>query len=105
MNFISERGLYKRLTKIIAILILFVTIFMSLSKTVYAGVLNGINSSGKEFAFSYNGLGVHTSQVVTILQNYYGYKGTELSENMKLNTNATVSKVNEPLLGIRKYNI
>ena len=107
MKFFNKNGLNKKLTKIITVLILFVTLFMNLSKTVYAGVLEGINSNGKEFVFSYNGTGVHTSQIVGILKTYYGYEGNELSEKMKLNTTATVSKVNNPIFGIgdTTYNV
>ena len=105
MELIKNKSINNKLKKVMFSLIIFVTIFMYMSKVVYAGVLNGLDNNGKEFVFSYNGTGVHTSQIVTILNNYYGYKGTELSENMKLNTSATVSKVNEPFFGVRRYNI
>ena len=106
MEFINKKRLNKKLTKIIAVLILFVTIFMNLSKTVYAGVLSGEDWQ-KDFSYSYDGTGVHTSQALTTLQQNFGYEGTELAEEMKLNTTATLSKVNNPFLGIgdTTYNV
>ena len=94
MNFICNT----KLKRIVIFLILFITLFINMSKTVYAGIISGTDW-GRDFSFSYDGTGVHTSQVVTILQQYYGYQGTEIAEEMKLNTTATVSKVNEPFLG------